>query len=211
VSSLIFTTTDDEAIVATDTLATSTDGQPHYFTTKAFVVPHLKLIMAGTGMAGFLDRWFIQANGRFAVRGIDHLDYHAANALSTLWTAYTKEFSVPVGLTTSVFHFGFSELTGKMHVYTYHSGTKFESRSVGLGIRAKPDFIPPDEYRFPEDVKILMDAQRTAQEKTPQGERLHIGGEIPIHVLTRQGCGIYTAARFDDFDTTEEAIYSRFL
>ena len=40
-SSLIFRTEREQVLVATDTLATSSDGKPGFFTTKAFIVPHL--------------------------------------------------------------------------------------------------------------------------------------------------------------------------
>ena len=51
------------------------------YTTKAFIVPHLHLIMAGTGVAGFLSRWFVRLNDNFIVRGIDRVnDFCAHNS-----------------------------------------------------------------------------------------------------------------------------------
>jgi hypothetical protein len=73
VSSLIFFADEKQVLVATDTLATTLDRQPHLFTTKASIVPHLRLIMVATGMGRFLGRWFISVNDNFVVRGIDHL------------------------------------------------------------------------------------------------------------------------------------------
>ena len=63
-SSLIFYTDEKQALVATDTLATYQDGAPSHFTTKAFPLPHLCMIIAGTGSAGFSDSWFHFINTR---------------------------------------------------------------------------------------------------------------------------------------------------
>jgi len=49
-SSLIVATDETQVLVVTDTLATHPDGRPLKFTTKAFVVPHLNLIIAATGI-----------------------------------------------------------------------------------------------------------------------------------------------------------------
>ena len=57
-SSLIYFTQEQQVFVATDTLAVSPDGKPLMFTTKTLIVPHLQMMMAGTGAGGFLDRWF---------------------------------------------------------------------------------------------------------------------------------------------------------
>jgi hypothetical protein len=51
-SSLIFHTEQEQAVVATDTLAVSPGGRPFTFTTKAFHVPHPRMLIAGTGCGG---------------------------------------------------------------------------------------------------------------------------------------------------------------
>jgi hypothetical protein len=52
------------------------------FTTKAFVLPHLRMVIAGTGAGRFLGKWFIRLNDRIAVKDIDNLNYHAPLTLS---------------------------------------------------------------------------------------------------------------------------------
>ncbi len=95
-SSLIFYTDETQVLVGTDTLATHPDGRPLKFATKAFIVPHLKLIMAGTGTGGLLGRWFVFMNDSTIVRGIDNLNYHAPRALRMLWQRHKQELSIPV-------------------------------------------------------------------------------------------------------------------
>ena len=85
-SSLIFCTEESQALIATDSLATSNEGQPFAFTSKAFFLPHLKIVMAGSGGKGFLERWLVDVNG-MTVRGIDHLNYHASRNLPAVWSA----------------------------------------------------------------------------------------------------------------------------
>ena len=54
-SSLIFYTDPEQVLVATDTLAVSSDGKPFIFTSKALYIPHLKTIIAGTGCSEFFN------------------------------------------------------------------------------------------------------------------------------------------------------------
>ncbi len=134
-SSLIFHTEETQVLIATDTLATSPDGRPFKFTTKAFPVPHLKMLIAGTGAGGFLDRWLVQINDRMLVRDIDHLDLHTPRNLAEIWSRYKEEFpSFPDGCTTTVYHFGFSQATEVIHAYAYRSERGFTSERLGYGL-----------------------------------------------------------------------------
>ena len=63
-SSLIFQTEEQQVFVATDTWAVTRDGMPITFTSKALILPHLRMIVAGTGSGGFLDQWFVYINSR---------------------------------------------------------------------------------------------------------------------------------------------------
>src|SRR5262245_44517231 len=61
-SSLIFYTEREQALIASDTLAVNLDGTPRMYTTKALIVPHLRMVIAGTGIAGLSTRWFARVN-----------------------------------------------------------------------------------------------------------------------------------------------------
>jgi hypothetical protein len=210
-SSLIFHTEPEQVFVATDTLATSPGGEPFMFTTKAFVVPHLRMIMAGTGAGGFLGRWFVRVNDRMIVRDIDHLDYHAPHALGELWSAFRGEYSLPDGITTTAYHFGFSVEDGLIHSYAYRSVNDFRSeRLQGYGIRVKPECNVPPNYQLPTDIRKMMDEQRSIQSARPKDERVYVGGEIIVHHLTESGCAIYALGAFEDYGSDEEAIYRNF-
>lgn len=210
-SSLIYHTEETQVLVATDTLATSPKGNPLMFTTTAFVIPHLRMIVAGMGVAGFLGRWFVQINDRMVVRGIDHVDYHTPRTLAAVWREHRQEFSIPAGAPITVYHFGFSEETGLIHSFVYKSSNNFRSdqlRQHGLG--AQPECTVPKEYELPTDIKTMMLEQRTIQAARPKGERICIGGEIQIHHLTERGFRIFTIDKFEDYDADELAIYENF-
>jgi hypothetical protein len=210
-SSLIIHTDEQQAYVATDTLATLPDGEPHMFTTKAFFVPHLRMIMCGTGVGGFLGRWFIRVNDAMVIRGIDHLNYHAPRTLKELWHSFKEEYpAIPDSLTTTVYHFGFSEVDGPIHSYAYRSTNDFASDALQHGLRVKPECQLPENYVFPADIKKMMDEQRAIQAARPKGERVYVGGEIQIHHLTQAGCAVFTLARFEDYDLIEQAIFRNF-
>jgi hypothetical protein len=210
-SSLIFHTEENEVLVATDTLATLPDGQPFLFTTKAFIVPHLKMIVAGTGVGGFVGRWFVRINDGFVVRGIDHLDYHAPRNLTSMWQRHKKEFSISDSMTVTVYHLGFSEQDGLIHSFAYRSTNDFNSeRLEPYGLRVKPECPVPDNYRLPDDIRTMMEAQRTVQASLPTEKRVYIGGEITIHHLSNNGFHAYTLDRFEDYGSDKNIIYDNY-
>jgi hypothetical protein len=210
-SSLIFYTDETQVLVATDTLATSPDGEPLKFTTKAFIVPHLKLLIAGVGVGGFLGRWFIQINDMMIVRGIDNLDYHTPRVLASIWQGHKEEISIPERIMTTVYHFGISETTGLVHSFAYRSANDFRSeRLEPYGLRFKPECPVPDDYSLPQDLRKMMDDQRTIQASKPKDERIYIGGEIEVHHLSESGFQVYTLDRFEDYARDETAIYDNF-
>lgn len=209
-SSLIFFTDESQALVATDTLATSPDGKPFMFTTKAFIVPHLRLVMAATGAGGLLGKWFVQANDRMLLKGIENLDYHAPRALAALWQQHKQEFAIPESITVTVYHFGFLGSTGVIRAFAYRSTAGFRSERLPYGLGVKPECPVHDNWCLPADLKTLMVKQRSAQASRPQGERVYIGGEIQVHHLLKDGFQVQTIGRFDDYAQDEAEMYRSF-
>lgn len=206
-SSLIFATDAEQAFVATDTLAVSYDGEPSFFTTKAFIVPHLKMIIAGTGVTGLMSKWFVQVAHGMVVRGIEHLDYHTPDSLNRAWTQLGEELPIPDNFTTTIYHIGFSEEDGQMKSYAYRSKSDFDSEELTYGLRYKPECTVPENYRLPFDIPTMMQEQREIQALKPIENRVYIGGEILITHLTKDGFHSYNLCKFDDYDADEEAIY----
>lgn len=209
-TSLIFQTEAKQVLVAMDTLATHMNGEPFMFTTKAFIVPHLRMMMCGTGAGGFLGKWFTQVNDGMVVRDVDHLDYHTPRGLTGLWRSYKEECSIPDAVTTTVYHFGFSHMDGLIHPYAYRSTNSFTSEPLRYGMGVKPECDVPENLQLPTDIPKMMRQQREIQAARPKEERVFIGGEIQIFHLTKDGFNVFTLERFDDFDSDDRAIYDNF-
>jgi hypothetical protein len=209
-SSLIFHTDESKVLVATDTLATSPDGKPFKFTTKAFPLPHLRMIVAGTGFGRFVGGWFLSINEEMLVRGIDHLDCHTPSSLASRWQRFKQEFSIQDGMTTTIYHFGFSEDTGLVHSFAYRSTNDFRSERIQYGLAVKPECTVPDNCCLPRDIKMMMSDQRAVQESRPDDQRVYIGGEIVVHHLSGDGLSICTLDRFEEYARDEKAMYEAF-
>lgn len=210
-SSLIIYTEQENAIIATDTLAVDENGLEQLYTSKALLVPHLKMVIAGTGVGGFSSRWFVAVNDNMVVKGLDHLNYHAPEKLRSLFANFQEEMGFPRSLTTTIYHIGISEVTGNIHSYAYRSEKGFASERLDYGMRVKPECDGlSDNYELPSGIVPIMVSQRAIQAQKPPETRLYIGGEIQVIQITRPGFLCYRLHQFDDFSTTEEAIYSNY-
>ncbi len=208
-SSLIFATDEKQILVATDTLAVTTDGEPFSFTSKAIHIPHLRIIIAGTGFGGFSNEWALTVSTRMIVRGILHLNYHTPKGLSVLWKKYTAEYSVPEGRTTTVYQFGISEEDDRVVSFAYRSTSDFQSEQLQYGIGVKPECAIP-EGDLIEALPLMMEVQRRIQEAQPKESRLFIGGVIQALYLTVDGCRSFKVAQFSDFEAHEQAIFENY-
>lgn len=209
-SSLIFYTDQENAIIATDTLVVDLMGNAQQYTSKAVLVPHLRLVIAGTGIAGFSSRWLIKVNDDMVVRGIEHLNYHATENLKKLFIAYQQEIGFPKNLTTTIYHIGVSEISDEVHAYAYRSDHDFASERLSYGLKAKPECAVPEGYELPSSIVSMMESQRTIQANKPVQERLYIGGEIHVIQFEISSFHCFRLHRFDDFTATEQSIYANF-
>jgi hypothetical protein len=198
------------AVVATDTLAVNLDGSARQFTTKAFIVPHLKMIIAGTGLAGFAGAWFQRVNEAMVVSDIDHLNFHTQKSLKNLFATEFSDFD-PKQISTTIYQIGVSQADGVMHGYSYSSFYDFEPRELMYGLSIKPAAGPEPDPANPRDIGQLMRDQRALQEQEPIDRKIYIGGEIQAIHLKSDGTAILsTIDRFEDFQEMEDQIYKNF-
>ena len=94
-----------------------------------------------------------------------------------------------------------------LHSFAYRSTSDFKSEYLPYGIGVKPACPVPKPFRFPQDIRTMMDEQRATEASGPQARRVCIGGEIYIYHLSRDGCHIYTLDRFENYNSDEIAIY----
>lgn len=208
-SSLIFYTEKEQALVATDTLGVSHGGDPFMFTTKSIFIPHLKTIIAGTGQGGFANEWATHVNTRMILKGLHNLDYHTPSGLREFWEDYKNRHNNPEGFTTTVYQIGFSEETNEVASFAYRSTNDFKSEQLEYGTYVKPECRVLDGNLL-EIIPNMMLEQREIQSNEPAEERVYIGGEIYAFHLTQNGCNIFKLGEFPDFKNQEKEIELNF-
>ena len=95
-SSLIFYTDPKQALVATDTLVVSKENkEPIYFASQAIYLPHLKMIVASTGLNRFMEQWLCIVN-QLPVSDIHDLNGHTPGNLARLfdWFNSVNDYEV---------------------------------------------------------------------------------------------------------------------
>lgn len=218
-SSIIFAVSESEIILGTDTLAVPYKSGPSYLCSKAFSLPHMNMVLASSGTVGFLERWWLHLNTGVAYPGIECLAASAQSELRTMWREYKEEMDLPAESEQAIYHFGVSEFTGEMLAFAHISWDDFlpvemSVRAQGQNVMyAKPLCALPvdadDMGGLPQAFLPMMLDQRARQAALPNG-KVSIGGEIQIHHLTRDGCGVYKLARFDDYEAVEKALWGDF-
>lgn len=199
-SSIIFATDPTRALVATDTLAVDPEGNPLHFCSKAMYVPHLRTIIAGTGIGGFANNWANDINNEFVVSGIRNLDYHTPSALRERWDKVSQGYDFPIGATTTIYQIGVSEDDEEILSYAYRSENNFESEPIPHGTRMKPECQVPSNVSLMEALQPMMEEQRRIQEQKPRSERLYIGGQCILMHLTKDACTTATLFNFEDYE-----------
>jgi hypothetical protein len=196
---IIDLTSPDRALVATDTLAVYGDGSLAGFTSKAFVIPHLNMIVAGTGIAGVASAWLRCVNEELCPLGIEWLNTEAPEHLNRLFEAELGRWGSGAHLhSMSIYHVGFSEVDGSLKGFQLNSESGFRAEQLEPAISRKP---PSGPYADHEDAYVrlinIMIQQRMTQESKPPTERLYIGGDIQLIELNAQSA---ITARIFTFD-----------
>jgi hypothetical protein len=208
-SSLIWRTDEAEIFVATDTLATLADGAPLLLTSKAVHLPHLRLIVAGTGWGRFHNTFAMYAACGVAASGIEGLDRQAPEVLRGLRRDFEAGGLCPGGQQTTTVHvLGFSEHTDKVVSFRYRSTEDFASEGMEYGTLVKPDCTLPADDLF-DHIPAMMLEQRQREAQKPPGERVYIGGEIWALHLTRERCVSFCMGKFEDYDQQRIRLFGR--
>jgi hypothetical protein len=63
-------------------------------------------------------------------------------------------------MTTTVYHFGFSEVTGLIHSFAYRSANNFQSEKIAYGLGIKPECTIPENYSLPQDINLNSEVER---------------------------------------------------
>lgn len=209
-SSIIFTTDPAQALVATDTLAVDLDGKPLLFCSKATYIPHLRTIIAGTGLGSFANNWANDVNNNMIVDGLRNLDYHTPKSLKERWVKQKEASDFPESLTTTIYQIGVSEDDGEIRAFAYRSNNDFSSEPLAHGTRYKPECTFPSDVSLLQALRPMMEEQRRIQECKPSNERIYIGGQCIVMHLTKCSCTIATLFDFDDYEHQLQAVFKSY-
>ena len=211
-SSLIFYTDEKQALVAFDTLVVSPGNEePEYFASRAIYLPHLRTILASTGLARFMEQWFCLVN-QMPVGDIHDLNEFSPSNLVKLfdWFNTVNEYRDPEE--TTIYQIGFSERDNRIHSFAYSSSGAFNPEPLAYGLAMKPPCPVPDgEFRFIDHVPGLMNKQREEEDRKEPGKRSYIGGEIYGMYLTSEGCNSFKLGAFDDYSSQMQKIRAKWL
>lgn len=206
-SSIIFATDAGQALVATDTLAVDLDGNPLLFCSKATYIPHLRTIIAGTGLGSFANNWANEVNNKMIVAGLRNLDYHTPKLLRDRWAKEKEVSGFPESLTTTIYQIGVSEDDEEIRAYAYRSSNDFESEPLEHGTRYKPECALPSDVSLLQALRPMMEEQRRIQGSKPSNERIYIGGQCIFMHLTKDVCTTATLFDFDDYEHQLQAVF----
>ena len=196
-SSLLFYTDENEAIVATDTLLHYSVDTPPGYVSKAIAIPHMRMVIAATGSALLFSRWVGLVNNQGFALDVDTVDAHAPQELQALWSELNRYVPALKDQSATIYHFGISDNSGKIHGFAYRSVSEFKSEALNYGLGVKPELLDKagvDWSSFPTCAPEIMRAQ-SRQEEGKTKDRVYIGGSVYVTHLTEDGFSIYSMGK----------------
>ena len=202
--------TAEHVIIFTDTLCLDgEDRRARGFTTKVFPAPHIGMVIAGTGIAPIVTRFYMTVVGDLVVNDVVHLSEFAPAILRRSWEDMKSELWE--GATVTIYTFGLSEDDGEFAGYAYRSTANFEAQPIGHGRAMKPVTSIEDlEAVDSLPAFVALARKQQAQDRaSPRNERVGIGGDLWIYLLKKSEGGalslqIERMERMEHYDQDRE-------
>ena len=202
-SLLMFLQEQQSAVILTDTLATTTGGEPLIFQSKAWTIPHLNMGIAITGVANLGASWNDFLRSSLVARDINMVDQFAPQELRRIWSELLVDCGDEENLPNcTIYHFGFREGADQLVRYVYRSAKSFESElweDPGFGM--KPE--PMGALEVPDGLDgwvALAERVRAEQDALSAEKKVYIGGELFMLVIRNWQSQIVRVHRFDDYE-----------
>jgi hypothetical protein len=217
-SALILILQKNMVSTATDTLScfkpspNDTQLKPRSYTTKAFLLPQLKSIMAFTGVAQLAFYWYRYIIENFIGKDIDSL----LNINTDPLKSYMNENELKSILTGSLYFAGYSEQDKKFkgHKIQCFEEGELKQTELDYNIYIKPNHegIEPLMNKILQEnpglnydtfsIKMIKKL-REIDEDLPVDQQVGIGGEIQFTQAYNENnsfkCGVHMIYRFDDY------------
>lgn len=180
----------DQVALLSDTL--SLDGEDRRargFTTKIYPAPHIGAVIAGTGVAPIVTRFYMSVVGDVFVNDVVHLSEFAPAMLRESWHEIASKLWN--GATVTIYTFGLSEADGEFAGYAYRSANDFAAEPLPYGLAMKPGTFPEDLQAVSSmsDFVKLTRKQQAHDRATPRMERVGIGGDLWMYLLRKSADG----------------------
>lgn len=210
---LNFCITEDRLFVMSDTVVSTQEKGPSFFTSKVHWLPHLNGLVCGTGSLDFILAWINHVQSCMLARDIYHLDEYATESLLDLADIMVDQFLT--GGTTTIYHFGYDTLARKFGGFAYRSKEGFRSEPIISGIGTKPgiELRDDDEKTWPDYFIEIAKLQKAADDALPLNDRVGIGGHLVSYILAVDRaatsdsifCNTSRVHEFADFESIYDA------
>lgn len=199
----MFTHKDASMMVVTDTLATTTDCTAFMFQSKAWVLPHLNMAIAVTGVANLGSAWNEFLLSSAVVQDMRMIDRFAPEQLRLLWQEVLDNGPKDTTITATIYHFGFENGSDRAVRYVYRSASDFRSERIedsGFGVKPGPKHFT---IVAPESIDEIVDLAlriRGEQDELPPAQRIFIGGELQMMLVQNRHTQTMRIHRFSDYE-----------
>jgi hypothetical protein len=190
----------EKVSIATDTFSMTTQKTPFKYTNKIFPIPHLKMILCGTGNSNLIIDYFREILLKVVAREMQYVNTIAQTLLQEL----NKD--TPKDLTSTIYHFGYNEVLKCIEGFAFRSKNNFMVEKLEYGIGNKPALVREftEELYYSTDnddnfFTLLINEQKRLDDLLPNEERVGIGGEIQRIVFDGNNYIQSTIFRFDDY------------
>jgi len=216
-TSLLFALEPERIVVACDSLSCTVDKLPRGFVSKIHPLPHLSTVVCGTGSASVLTHWLCTICENVVARNVDVLVELAGDQLMGIDQRLRDVYPEAAGLTSTVYHFGYSWSEKSFVGYAHRSGDGYRPERVeyGFGMKPPPENMAAAAARWleagPQSLVELMQQQKDDDERRPLHERVGIGGEVHVCVAEAPpfACRVQVCHEFSDASDAWNAILDR--
>ena len=207
-TAIVFALQPDQICIAMDTLVVGADDKlPQYFHRKFIALPQANIVVAGTGLMNLITSWFSFLSSFSEKTNIDQINNLVPHALRELSRhCYGTDL-----ITTTLYHFGYSNQEERYLGYAYRSTKNFDSDRLQYALGFKPvvSVTPTHDIRFPDFLIDMVIEQQRQDQLLPTSQKVGIGGEIEFVYMVNQRIQVETVYRFASYNDEENYIKQR--
>ena len=172
-------------------------------------MPHVELVITGTGASAFVAEWANLVNLGAIVADIDQLDAEAPEQLRKLAPVAER----PELAGTTIYHFGYSLSDGRYAGFAYRFENNWASEKLSDGFQMQPavdvgEVVEPENIQF---LTKLANQQRMSDLKLPLNKRTGIGGEVHWIVMSARAIMVSQLHRFEGYEREFDLMLSKRL